>query len=315
MTALEIDEIYVDLAYGRIRGKWWGSRQQRPVLLLHGWQDNAGSFDTLIPLLPPEFSYLALDLPGHGFSSHLPKGMLYHTVDLVPLLEEIRLKFKWERLSVICHSMSAVASFFYTMLFQDRVDLICALDTLKMQHNHSQLTKHVYSTHTKKSIELVSSPKSGCPEYTYNELVERVYEGSMKSVNRDKAKYLIERGTRPSLSDPNKITITRDVRVRFMQPFYAEQTVSLEYIKQIQVPYLFIKGEFCKHFSEPEQNVREAVELFQKTNKQFEYFRVRGTHHFHLNQPEAIAGKIGEFLKKYYIEEEQKQVVKVISKL
>lgn len=50
---------------GSIAAKWWGSKTKRPIILAHGWQDNAGSFDTLIPLLPSEFSYLAIDFPGH----------------------------------------------------------------------------------------------------------------------------------------------------------------------------------------------------------------------------------------------------------
>jgi len=37
----------------------------RPIVCIHGWQDNAGTFDRLIPLLPREFSYLAIDLPGN----------------------------------------------------------------------------------------------------------------------------------------------------------------------------------------------------------------------------------------------------------
>lgn len=64
MAEYEVDEFQVDLTYGRITGKWWGSKKNRPILMLHGWQDNAGSFDTLIPLLPPQFSYLAIDWPG-----------------------------------------------------------------------------------------------------------------------------------------------------------------------------------------------------------------------------------------------------------
>ena len=46
---------------------------------MHGWQDNAGSFDRLIPLLPRNHAYLAIDLPGHGLSSRIPNGMQYHT--------------------------------------------------------------------------------------------------------------------------------------------------------------------------------------------------------------------------------------------
>ena len=41
---------------------------------MHGYMDNAGTFDRLIPLLPDKFYVVAIDLPGHGFSSHVPYG-------------------------------------------------------------------------------------------------------------------------------------------------------------------------------------------------------------------------------------------------
>lgn len=60
-------------------GKWWGSRSVQPIIAVHGWQDNAGSFDKLAPLLCEEgFSIYAIDLPGHGHSSHLPPGCTYY---------------------------------------------------------------------------------------------------------------------------------------------------------------------------------------------------------------------------------------------
>ena len=40
-----------------------------------GWLDNAGSFDRLIPLITvPSLHLVAIDLPGHGLSSHRPPG-------------------------------------------------------------------------------------------------------------------------------------------------------------------------------------------------------------------------------------------------
>lgn len=61
-----------------ISGKWWGPRTEQPIIAIHGWQDNAGTWDTLIPLLPESISVLAIDLPGHGLSSHYPKGHFYY---------------------------------------------------------------------------------------------------------------------------------------------------------------------------------------------------------------------------------------------
>lgn len=46
--------------------KVWGSENDNPILALHGWQDNCGTFDRLIPLLPPDFYVVCLDFCG-GF--------------------------------------------------------------------------------------------------------------------------------------------------------------------------------------------------------------------------------------------------------
>lgn len=127
---------------------------------------------------------------------------------------------------------------------------------------------------------------------------------SMRSVDVDKTKYMINRGTRPSQNDPNKFCFTRDICTKFMQPFYAEQVIGLDYVKNIQAAYLFIKSS-DRDFSEPEKNVRETVEQFRRSNKKFEYLRVKGTHHVHLNHPKLIADKIGQFIQKHHGHEEQ----------
>lgn len=58
-------------------GKWWGPKDKQPIIAIHGWQDNAGTFDPLIELLPKDLSILCIDLPGHGRSSHIPMVKMY----------------------------------------------------------------------------------------------------------------------------------------------------------------------------------------------------------------------------------------------
>ena len=47
-----ISELKLAVPWGHIAAKAWGSHQSPPVLCLHGWLDNANSFDRIIPLLP-----------------------------------------------------------------------------------------------------------------------------------------------------------------------------------------------------------------------------------------------------------------------
>lgn len=47
-----VSELSIPVPWGEIRGKAWGPEHGHPVLCLHGWADNCGSFNTLIPFLP-----------------------------------------------------------------------------------------------------------------------------------------------------------------------------------------------------------------------------------------------------------------------
>lgn len=52
-----------------------GSDGNRPLLQIfgiHGWMDNANTYDRLVPGLPSGTELCVLDLPGHGYSDHLP---------------------------------------------------------------------------------------------------------------------------------------------------------------------------------------------------------------------------------------------------
>lgn len=291
----------INVPWGFIAGKWYGSQNVRPILLVHGWQDNSGSFDTLIPLLPSKFSYLAIDLPGHGFSSHLPPGCYYHAVDFIPILEIIRQNFKWKRLSFVSHSVGSILSFNYSSLQPEKVNLVCALDTLKTFSFGPTVENNFFEGQTQKLLTLDENLIRNPPEYSYEELVQRVHDSSKKSINLDKAKYIVDRGSKPSQSNPNKFYFSRDIRVKFIQLHFADHNIGLEYIKRIQAPYLFIRGD-DRDFTEPPKKIAETVEVFQKHNSRFEMLKVSGTHHFHLNQPETIADKIGRFLQKYHDE-------------
>ena len=42
---------------------------------MHGWLDNCGSFDRLLPYFPKTKRVICIDIPGHGLSSHYPPGI------------------------------------------------------------------------------------------------------------------------------------------------------------------------------------------------------------------------------------------------
>ena len=54
-----------------LAAKQWGPDDGFPVLAIHGWLDNASSFDVVAQdLSGAGFRVVAVDMPGHGESSH-----------------------------------------------------------------------------------------------------------------------------------------------------------------------------------------------------------------------------------------------------
>ena len=111
----------------QIAAKEWGAGQR--VLALHGWLDNAGSFDVLAPLLSG-CHLVALDLPGQGLSSHRPACADYHLWnDLVDVLL-VADQLGWEQFVLLGHSRGAMLSVMLAASFPERVQQLFLLDGL-----------------------------------------------------------------------------------------------------------------------------------------------------------------------------------------
>jgi pimeloyl-ACP methyl ester carboxylesterase len=85
----------------------WGAADAPPLLALHGWLDNAGSFARLAPLLATRYRVIALDLPGHGHSDHLPPGASYYWPDYVRAVLACAEALGLDRYTLLGHSLGA----------------------------------------------------------------------------------------------------------------------------------------------------------------------------------------------------------------
>jgi len=90
-----------------LRALVWGDDGLPPLLALHGWLDNAGSYARLAPLLAAQRQVIALELPGHGHSEHLPPGLHYHFVDYVRAVLAAADALGLERFDLLGHSLGA----------------------------------------------------------------------------------------------------------------------------------------------------------------------------------------------------------------
>ncbi|NXC71165.1 SEHL2 protein, partial [Anhinga anhinga] len=129
-------ELKFPVPWGHVAAKAWGPSEGRPVLCLHGWLDNANTFDKLIPLLPRDYYYVAMDFSGHGLSSHRPAGSPYHFLDYVSDVRRVAAALQWRRFTLMGHSMAFLFLLYcfifpqFCFLYPEMVDKLILLENL-----------------------------------------------------------------------------------------------------------------------------------------------------------------------------------------
>ena len=110
-----------------LRALEWGAPGGLPVLALHGWLDNAGSFDLLAPLRPA-CHLVSLEAAGHGLSDSRSADSSYNIWQDVGDVYDVALALGWQRFSLLGHSRGAAVSMLFAGTFPDRVDSLVLLE-------------------------------------------------------------------------------------------------------------------------------------------------------------------------------------------
>ncbi|PMG22720.1 hydrolase [Vibrio splendidus] len=93
------------------------------VVFIHGWLDNSASFTQVMPQiakLSPDIHLVAIDLFGHGFSSH-KLGSYYPFHDYIDDLHQLVTKLSPNRLVLVGHSLGALIASCYSAAFPEKV--------------------------------------------------------------------------------------------------------------------------------------------------------------------------------------------------
>lgn len=296
----EVEEVRIKLPFGHIAGKWWGNKKLQPIITMHGWQDNAGSFDRLIPLLPKDVSFLCLDMLGHGHSSRMPHGTQYHGIDNLYYLNLVLNELKMEKVSLMAHSMGSIMTFLFASVFPDKVNLAIGIDALKPHIWRPFKVPGYIEKQVKNFIkaDIRNQIDSEPPAYSYDEIVERWCKATNNSITKEVAPYMMKRNIAESTKNPGNYYFTRDSRIKSNYSTNLPQEVSLELAKRIQIPYLFMKATKSPYY-EDKKYFDETIEIL-KQNELFQLEFVEATHHLHLTHPEIVAPIVSKFLEKYW---------------
>lgn len=94
------------------------------VVFLHGWLDNSASFTTTLTelhALAPELHLCAIDLPGHGLSSHKAAGHYYPFHDYIDDVFQFIQQLNPNKLVIVGHSLGALIVSGFCAAFPERV--------------------------------------------------------------------------------------------------------------------------------------------------------------------------------------------------
>ncbi|CAH2048443.1 unnamed protein product, partial [Iphiclides podalirius] len=297
-AGVTVEEVEIPVPWGHVAGRWWGPRDQQPLIAIHGWQDNAGTWDNLIPLLPPATSVLCIDLPGHGLSSHYPTGMLYYIFwDGIAHLRRIVKHYGWSKISLMGHSLGGALSFMYAASFPDDVERIICIDiaspAVRVPENMVKSTG--WSIDKVLEYETLSEDKVPC--YDYEEMIDIVVDAYKGSVSRENCKVLMRRGMAPTAAHMKKkgYHFKRDPRLKVAGLAMMSLETALAYAAKVKCKVLNIRAIPGQNWER--LDYYEAVVEKLKQTTDVRYVEVEGTHHVQLNAPENIIDIVEEFLE------------------
>lgn len=297
-THSDVQEIRIQMPLGKIAGKWWGPKDKRPIVALHGWQDSCGTFDKLIPLMPQNVPVLALDLPGHGYSYKLPAGVRYHHSDTSVLLKQLVNYFEWDKISLMGHSLGAIQSYSYGCLFPKDLDFLICLDCVHPFTNARKLQSAVESIEEFIKYDSMLQSEEEPPSYTMEEMIEKLHLATKKSVAIETAECIIRRNIAPSKKNPGKYYFNRDHRVK-VDPFQTDEPAEiLKTATNVTFPILICKARDSSYLGEGTL-FQDVYRVLLISSADCQFHEIPGTHHVHLNEPEVAAHLISKFIKKH----------------
>lgn len=293
--------------YGQIAALEWGNPEaSKKVLCVHGWLDNAGSFEPLMPHIlkhgdnSKNYHIVAIDHPGTGLSSHKPTGSEYTTFSTIIEMRRVINDLGWNKFSIIGHSLGSHYSFLYSCIYSYQIESMISID---LEHPIGRGLQN-WDVILNSSIEECfrneyfhkDDPTTNIrvPVYSEEDAIKRLMDGHSNSLTVESAKILLKRGaTKGSWG----YTFNRDLRLRSLfVEFRPDDDTWRQYIKMFFHANLLVIRATRTPYRRPESLRKSYYELFEKNCRYFRDVEVEGTHHLHMNTPETVAPEINRYL-------------------
>ena len=288
MTARELT---IATPHLRLAAREWGDPALPPLLAIHGWLDNAASFDGLAPLLAEHFHIVALDLPGHGRSQHRPSGVRYHFVDYLDDVLAAADALGWEKFSLLGHSLGGGISSFIAAAFPERMKNLFLIEvagavSAPADKSLAQLQKGI----TQFREQFRQGPAGKALRVFADVDIAVAARRQAGNLSDAAARALVLRGIREVeggwswSSDPRLMPASP-------QRFTEDQVLAI--LSGVRAPTLFVLAEPMA------MQIPEAAMLARAAQiPNLTLIRLPGNHHLHLENAGPVAAAIIQFLQR-----------------
>ncbi|EHL29591.1 alpha/beta fold hydrolase [Legionella drancourtii] len=278
-------EIIIQIPGFSIAGKTWGSPENPPILALHGWLDNANSFAPLAPYLQDDFYFIAADLPGHGYSSHIPAGCNYHFFDAIFIIIELINALQLGKVHLLGHSMGACISSLLAGVAPQLLRSLYLIEALGPFSAPAETTCQQLAAYA----QFLNQPSKKSKSYEHFEkaVVARSAKGY---VSMDIAQILCERAL---IQTAGRYHWRHDPKLLVTSPLRMTEEQILSCLRQISSKTVLLLSN--EGFSFDAEIMANRI----KTVNNLIVERLDGGHHIHMEKPEVVAQLLADFYHEF----------------
>ncbi|PJK03250.1 alpha/beta hydrolase [Lysobacteraceae bacterium NML75-0749] len=281
--SISLQETRIDIAIGPIAALRGVQSGQPRVLALHGWLDNAASFLPLAQHLH-DIELVAIDLPGHGHSVHLPAGIPYTFELAVHHVLDVADALGWERFGLLGHSMGAAIASLVAAAAPERVEKLACIEALGGLTHPAEET----GLRMRESVTAARALR-GKNKRVFNQIAPAIAARmAANQMSEPVARLLVERGVQQI---PEGLVWSSDQRLMvptFLRPVEAQIAALLA---SIECPTQVVFATPAQPYLPDDQRRRLVAAL---GNGQAHF--LPGSHHLHMETPAEVAAVLAQFL-------------------
>ncbi|MCG8536355.1 MAG: alpha/beta hydrolase, partial [Pseudomonadales bacterium] len=232
---MQCEELRINVSGYTLAAKQWGDATKPALLALHGWLDNAATYDLIAPHLA-DYRVIALDFAGHGYSEHLPEGMRYHMLDNVDDVVGVADTLGLESFVLMGHSMGAGISSLLAGAFPERIQKLVLIEGIG---THTTTADRAAEVLRKAVLDMKKEGITQKPVYSSVADAIAARMQALGGISEEASTTLCSRGLTET---EGGYTWRSDPRVKMNSAIRLTDDMIDSYLKNLTMPVLLISG-------------------------------------------------------------------------